>query len=171
MSEIVIIASLLAPVLLVLFILNRSRNKQRKKAKDRLAAYLHEITNENGMRHGFQKQLAHQMVTIDESSRKVLIVDHRENDLTHELHSLDFIKTLKVVNLKQTIPHERNKTTEVITTQIGVEIVFEKPEKEIFLVFYDHTEHNIFQMAELEKEAWQLHGRITKAKIRQLINR
>ena len=170
MSEIVIIASLLAPVLLVIFILNKSRNKQRKKTQDRLAGYLHEIANENGMKHGFQKQLIHQLVTIDESSRKILVVDHRENDLWHELHSLDFIKTLKVMNLKQTIPHERNKTTEVITTQIAVEIAFEKPEKEIFLVFYDHTEHNIFQMAELEKEAWQFHERITKAGIRQLIN-
>ena len=170
MSEIVIILLLLAPVLLVVLILNNSRKKQKKKKQEKLTAYLHSITDEAGMKHSFQKQLIHQMVIIDESSRKIIVVNQREPHLSHEQYSLDFIKMLKVTNLKQSIAGEQNKKAEVITTEIGVEITFEKPDKEVFLVFYDHIEHNIFQMADLEKEAWQMHERITKARIHQLIN-
>lgn len=170
MSEIVIILLLLAPVLLVVFILNNSRKKQKKKKQEKLSAYLHSITDQAGMKHSFEQQLIHQMVIIDESSRKIIVVNQREHHLSHEQYSLDFIKTVKVVNVKQTIPGEQNKKGEVITTEIGVEIVFEKPDKEVFLVFYDHTEHTIFQMAELEKAASQMQERITKARIQQLVN-
>jgi len=94
---------------------------------------------------------------------------HPFKSLSHEQLSLDYIKTVKVVNLKETIKADDQKRTEVITRQIGVEISFEKLEKEIFLVVYDHIEHNIFQMADLEKEARELQEVITKAKARQLV--
>jgi len=170
MSEIVIVLLLLVPVFLVVAILNRSHKKQKKKAQDRLSDYLNERTEELGMKHSFRKQLVHQLVIIDDIARKILVVSGRDQ-FSHELYSLDFIKTLRVVNQKQSfIVDEKSKKSETITTQVGVEIAFEKPQKEIFLTLYDHVEHNIFQMADLEKEAWQLHERITKAKIHQLIN-
>ena len=170
MSEIVVALLLLAPVLLVVLLLINSRKRQKKKTQEKLSAYLRGIADQVGIKYSFQKELIHQIVIIDESSRKILVIDHREHPLSHEQFSLDFIKTLRVVNLKQTIRNEQDKKAEVITTQIGVEIAFEKPDKEILIVFYDHIEHNIFQMAELEKEAWQLHENITRARIRQLIN-
>jgi hypothetical protein len=169
MSEIVIALILLAPVLLVVLLLNNSRKKQKKKTQEKLSAYLGVIIP-GGITKSFQKQLVHQLVIIDEGSRRILLVNHHEHPLSHEQYSLDYIKTLKVANIKQTIRDEQSKKTEVITTHIGVEIGFEKPDKEILIVFYDHMKHSIFHMADMEKEAWELHEKIAKAKIGQLVN-
>jgi hypothetical protein len=168
MSEIVIALLLIIPVLLVIAALSYSHKKKKRKKQDKLSVYLHNATGGSGFKPTFQKHLVHQLVLIDESLRKILVVNHHEN-LSHEQLSLDYIKTVKVVNLKETIKGDDQKRSEVITTQIGVEISFEKPEKEIFLVVYDHIDHNIFQMADLEKEARELQEVITNAKTRQLV--
>ncbi|MBO9682208.1 MAG: hypothetical protein J7502_05985 [Flavisolibacter sp.] len=168
MSEIITVLLLIVPVLLVIAIVSYSHKKRKRKQKDKLSVYLHEATGGAGFKPDFQKHLVHQLVLIDEGSRKILVVNHHE-DLSHEQLSLDFIKTVKVVNLKETIKADDQKRTEIITKQIGVEVSFEKPEKEIFLVVYDHIEHNIFQMTDLEKEARELQEIITKTKVRQLV--
>ena len=168
MSEILITLLLIVPILIVIAIVSYSHKKRKRKQHDKLSAYLHEATGGAGFKPDFQKHLVHQLVLINEGSRKILVVGHHE-DLSHEQLSLDYIKTVKVINLKETIKADDQKRTEVITKQIGVEISFEKPEKEIFLVVYDHIEHNIFQMADLEKEAQELQEIITKAKVRQLV--
>jgi hypothetical protein len=169
MSEIVIALLLIVPVLLVIAILSYSHKKQRLKRQNQLSAYLFELTDEPGFKSTFQKHLVHQLVLIDEALRKILVVDHQEN-LSHERLSLDYVKSVKVLNVKETVMADsQNKKTEVITKQIGVEVAFEKPDKEIFLVVYDHITHNIFQMADLEKEARELQEMITKAKTRQLV--
>ena len=168
MSEIVIVLLLIVPVLLVIVILSRSHKKQKKKQMDKLSAYLFEATDGFGSKIDFQKHLVHQFIVIDETSRKLLIVDHREN-LSHECLSLEYMRSAKVVSLKDTVrANDQNKKTETITKQIAVELAFERPEKEILLVVYDHIEHNIFQMADLEKEAGELCKVLTKAKTRQL---
>jgi hypothetical protein len=170
MSEIVIALLLIVPVLLVIVVLSYSHKKQKRKKQNKLSAYLYEVTDQPGFKPGFQKHLLHQLVLIDESSRKILVIGHHENNFSHEQLSLDYIKSIKVVNLKETVKADhQNKKTEVITTQIGVEIVSEKPGKEIFLIVYDHIEHNIFQMADLEEEARELQDIITKAKAQQLV--
>lgn len=168
MSEILIALLLIIPVLLVIAVLSYSHKKKKRKKQDKLSAYLHNATGGSEFKPSFQKHLIHQLVLIDDSSRKILVVNHHES-LSHEQLSLDYIKTVKVVNLKETIKADDQKRTEVITRQIGVEISFEKLEKEIFLVVYDHIEHNIFQMADLEQEARELQEVITKAKARQLV--
>lgn len=168
MSEIVIALLLIIPVLLVIAILSYSHKKKKRKKQDKLSAYLHNATNESGFKPSFQKHLVHQLVLIDEGSRKILVVNHYEN-LSHEQLFLDYMKSVRVINLKETIKADDQKRTEVITKQIGVEISFEKPEKEIFLVVYDHIEHTIFQMADLEKEARELQEIIIKTKARQLV--
>jgi hypothetical protein len=168
MSEILIALLLIVPVLLVIAILSRSHKKEKKRQMDKLSAYLFEVTDGFGSKIDFQKHLVHQFIVIDETSRKLLIVDHHEN-LSHECLSLEYMRSAKVVILKDTIrADDQSKKTETITKQIGVELVFERPEKEIVLVVYDHIEHNIFQMADLEKEAGELCKIITIAKTRQL---
>jgi hypothetical protein len=170
MSEIVIVLLLIVPVLLVITVLSYSHKKQKRKKQDKLSAYLYEVTGQPGFKAGFQKHLIHQLVLIDEGSRKILVIGHHENNFSHEQLFLDHIKSVKVVNLKETVrTDDQNKKTEVVTTQIGVEIALEKPDKEIFLVIYDHIEHNIFQMSDLEKEARELQEAITKAKVQQLV--
>jgi hypothetical protein len=168
MSEIIITLLLIVPILVVIAILSYSHKKRKRKQQDKLSAYLHEAAGGAGFQPAFQKHLVHQLVLIDEGSRKILVVSHH-GDLSHEQLSLDYIKTVKVINLKETIKADDQKRTEIITKQIGVEVSFEKPEKEIFLVVYDHIEHNIFQMTDLEKEARELQEIITKAKVRQLV--
>lgn len=170
MSEIVIALLLIVPVLLVIVVLSYSHKMQKRKRQDKLSAYLYEVADQPGFKPGFQKHLLHQLVLIDESSRKIVVISHYENNFPHEQLSLDYIKSIKVVNLKGTVKTDnQNKKTEVVTTQIGVEIVSEKPGKEIFLIVYDHIEHNIFQMADLEDEARELQEAITKAKVQPLV--
>lgn len=168
MSEIIIALLLIVPVLLVIAVLSYSHKKKKQKKQDKLSAYIRDIAGLKDVKPGFQKHLVHQLVLIDNTSRKILVVNHHEN-LSHEQLSLDYIRSAKVVSLKETIrTDDQNKKTEVITTQIGVEVCFEKPEKEIFLIVYDHIEHNVFQMADLETEARELHKMIVGTKLNQL---
>lgn len=168
MSEIIIALLLIVPVLLVIGILSYSHKKKKQKQQHKLSAYIRNVTGLNELKPGFKKHFVHQLVLIDSSSRKILVVNHHEN-LSHELLSLDYMKSAKVVTIKETIrTDDQSKKTEVITTQIGVEICFHKPEKEVFLIVYDHIEHNIFQMADLETEARELHKFIIGSNIRQL---
>jgi hypothetical protein len=169
MSEILIALLLIVPVLLVIAVLSYSHKKKKRKKQDKLSAYVHEVMDQPGFTPVFQKNLVHQLVLIDESLRKILVFNHHET-LSHQQLSLDYLKTVKVVTLKETIKvDDQSKRMEVIAKQIGVELVFEKPDKEIFLVVYDHIEHNIFQKADLEKEARELHEIISKAKAGQLV--
>lgn len=164
MSEIVIALLLIVPVLIVTAVLSYSHKKKKKKKTDKLAAYVHEVTDQPAFKPHFQKHLVHQLVVIDEGLQEILIVNHHKDNLTHQQFSIDNIGSAKVVSLKETIRID-DKRTELITSQIGVEIRFKKPEKEVFLVVYDHIEHNIFQMADLENEARELHKRITGTKV------
>ena len=169
MSEIVIALLLIVPVLLVIAVLSYSHKKKKQKKQDKLSAYVDEVMDQPGLKPTCQKNLVHQLILIDENLRKILVFNHHE-DLSHQQLSLDYLKTVKVVTLKETIKaDDQSKKVEVITKQIGVELFFEKPEKKIFLVVYDHIEHNIFQMADLEKEARDLHEVITRVKVRQLV--
>ncbi len=64
---------------------------------------------------------------------------------------------------KSFTPEGKGQKPEHITTKIGVKVTFEKNGTEQFLILYDYLEHNIYQMADLEKEACQLHDKIKKA--------
>ena len=135
MSDIIIVILVIMPVLLVIAGLNYSHKKRKRKAGEELSAYLYKLTNQHGINHSFRRTLVHQLILIDGTSRKLIVVNHRDNQFTHEMLSLDAIKSMKVTSVKQAFPvDEGNKRTEVITTQIGVEISFSKPDKELFLV-------------------------------------
>ena len=172
MSEIIVVVLLIVPVVLAVIVLNYLNKKQKRKAHNKLSAYASEITNQLQIKQSFWKRLPYQLIIIDDESREILVVDYNDNNhLSHELLSLDMIESLKVVRLKQAVSlGERNKKTEAIITQIGLEVCFTKPRKEIFLVVYDHVAHNNLQMAELEKEARQLHDDINKFRVPQMIS-
>ena len=157
MSDIIIVIILIMPVVLVIAVINYTHKKRRTKAHEELGVYLDQIIKKHRIHPGFRKKLVHQLVLVDGASGKIVVVNHKDNLFSHEIFSMNAIKNRKVITVKQVIPlDEGSRKTEVITTQIGVELSFTRPEKEIFLVSYDHRDQNIFQMAEMEKEARQL---------------
>lgn len=163
MSEIIIVIILIMPVVLVIAVLNYTHKKRKTKTREEIGAYLDQITKEHRLHPGFRKKLVHQTVLVDGASSKIVVVNHKDNQFSHDIFSMDAIKNRKVVTVKQVIPlDEGSRKTEVITTQIGVEISFTKPEKEIFLVSYDHRDQSIFQMADMEKEARQLNEDLSR---------
>lgn len=163
MSEIIVVLLILIPVLLVFIVLSYSHKKKKKKTQAKILVYLHGLTNQLKIKHSFVRCLPHQMVLIDKDARILVVVDHKTDQFSHKWFSLDDIKSLKVINLKQTIPlDDKSKRPDIITTEIGVEICLHEMQQEIFLTVYDHTVHHILQMAELEKEAWQIHECINK---------
>lgn len=157
--------------LLSAFIIWGYLNKRKKKTQAKILVYLHGLTNQLKIKHSFVQCLHHQMVLIDKDVRKLLVIDHSSDQFSHKWFSLDDIKSLKVISRKQASPPaNKSKKHDVITTKIGVEICFNGAQQEMFLTVYDNTEHTILQMAELEKEAWQLHDYINKFKLPQLVS-
>ncbi len=164
MSELIIVLLLLVPVVVVVAILINGQKKRKKKVQDKLFAYLHEVIQHHGIVPGYQKQFVHQLVIVDEKNRTFLIVNYKDGRFSYDLFPLGAIRSIKVVNHKQTlVSDEKGGKPEIFSTQIGVAVELEKNESEKFLTLYDYVEHNIYHMAELEKEAAQLCERIKKA--------
>lgn len=165
MSDILITLLLLVPILIVIAILNYASKKHKKRVKDKILAYLQEVSKQAGIVSNYQKHLIHQTVAIDEKSRKLLIVEHEGIFFSHDIYAFDDISDIKMVHQKQSVgSDEKGRKTEQLTTKIGLEISPGKKGTTTFLTFYDHIEHNIYQMARLEQEALELHMHILKTK-------
>lgn len=156
---------LVVPIVVVIALLKYAQGKQKKKSRAKVAAYLHKVTEQAEIIPSYQKRLVHQLVIVDEQNRKLLVIGHRNATLSHDVFSLDETNSIKVFNHKKTLmASENDRKPETFTTQIGVELTIEKTGTQQFLTLYDHVEHSIYNMAELEKEAWQLKERIARAK-------
>jgi hypothetical protein len=102
-------------------------------------------------------------VIIDEKARKLLLVEH-DGLYTYDVYPLDAIKDNQVVNHKQSfITEGKGQKQEHVTTRIGVELTFKMVDGDKFITFYDHLEHNVYFLADFEKEAHQLCEKIDKA--------
>lgn len=164
MSDIVIVLLLIVPIVIVVAILNNANKRRKKAAQKKINAYITEATRQTGLSNYVRKQLLHQTVIIDEKLKKLLIVEHN-GTYSYDVYQLDAIKSNLVLNDKQTFPPAgKGQKPEHITTRIGVELTFQKKDEGKFLTLYDHYQHNIYLMADLEKEAHQLREIIEKAR-------
>jgi len=164
MSDIVIVLLLIVPIIIVVIILNNVNKRRGKKAQKRINTYIAEATRQTGITNYYRKQLIHQTVIIDEKNRKLLIVEHN-GIFSFDVYPLDAVHGNLVVSHKQSFtPEGKGQKPEHITTKIGVELSFKMIDGETFLTLYDHLEHNIFLMADLEKEAHQLCEKIEKVR-------
>jgi hypothetical protein len=164
MSDVVIVLMLLVPIIVVVIILNNANKRRRKKAQKRINTYITDATRQTGITNYYRKQLVHQTLIIDEKGRKLLIVDHN-GIFSFEVFQLDAVSGNAVVNVKQPFMIEgKGQKQEHITTRIGVELKFRKIDGEKFLKFYDHLEHNVYMIADFEKEAHQLREKIENAR-------
>jgi len=165
MSDIVIVLMLLVPIAAVIIILNNASKRRRKNAQKKINAYITEATRQTGITNYYRKQLVHQTVIIDEKARKLLIVEHN-GIFSFEVFPLDAVSGNMVVNVKQPFVVEgKEQKKEHITTRIGIELRFRKVDEEKFLKFYDHLEHNVYHIADFEKEAHQLREKIEQARV------
>jgi hypothetical protein len=155
------------PIVIVIVTINITNKRRRKKTQKRINTYITEATRQTGITNYYRKQLVHQTVIIDENSRKLLIIDHKGEVFSHDAYPLDVLKGSFIMNDKQSFtPEGKGQKPEHITTRIGVKVTFEKNGTEQFLTLYDYLEHSIYQMADLEKEACQLHDKIKKAQFK-----
>ncbi|WP_207515139.1 hypothetical protein [Longitalea luteola] len=164
MSDIVIILLLIVPILIVVVILNSANKRRKKRAQKKINSFIAEATRQTGISNYFRKQLLHQTVIIDERLRKLLIVEHN-GVFSFDVYPLDAIKNNVVVNQNMTFtPQGGGQKQEHVTTRVGLELSFKKSDDRKFLTLYDHHEHNVYLMADLEKEAHQLRETIEKAR-------
>ena len=155
---------LFVPIFIVIAILNIANKKRRRKAQGKILDCIAEAAKQTGISNHYQKQLIHQTVIIDEKSRKLLIVDHNKVPFSYNVYPLEAIRGIQVINHKQSfLINGKGQKHDRITTKIGIELTLEKGGDENLLILYDYLEHNIFQMADFEKEAHQLQDTIKKA--------
>ena len=172
LETIVIALLLLVPIFIVIAILKIANRKRRKKAQGKILNSISEATKQTGITDHYQKQLIHQTVIIDEKNRKLLIIDHHNVPSSFSVYPLGAISSVEVINDKHSfLINGKGEKHERITMKIGIELTFEKAGEVKFLILYDYLEHNIYQMADLEKEAHQLQDTIKKAINGQPINK
>ncbi|OQP54266.1 hypothetical protein A4H97_22510 [Niastella yeongjuensis] len=165
MSDVVIVLLLLVPIIVVVIILNNANKRRIKKAQKRINTYITEATRQTGITNYYRKQLVHQTLIIDEKGGKLLIVEHN-GIFSFEVFQLDAVSGNIVVNIKQPFIIEgKEQKKEHITTRIGVELKFRKVEGARFLKLYDHLEHNVYMIADFEKEAHQIREKIEHARV------
>lgn len=164
MSDLVIVLLLIVPIIIVVFILNNAGRKRKKKIQKRINAFITEATKQTGITNYYRKQLIYQTVIIDENARKLLLVDHK-GLYTYDVYSLDAIKGNQVVNHRNSFVTEgKRQKQEHVTTRIGIELSFKMIDGGKFITFYDHLEHNVYLLADFEKEAHQLREKIDNAR-------
>jgi hypothetical protein len=154
---------LILPIVLVVLILNNANKRRKKNAQKKINAYIAEVTREAGVSNYIRKQLLYQTLIIDEKARKLLIVEHN-GVFAFDVYPLDAIKSNQVEDEKLSFaPVKKGQKQEHITTRVGIKLSFKAAEGK-FLTLYDHHQHNIYLMADLEKEAHQLRNLIEKAR-------
>lgn len=162
-----IILALVIPIVGVIAILKYSQKKHKKRFSDKTSLYLGQVLDGAGLSADFQKQLAHQLIALDEKKRTLLILSHTNATFSHEIVPLTEVREIRLFQQKEILAAEaEGRKGETLVTQSGLELSLGKqgPKR---LVFYDHVEHNIYQMADLEKEARQLLERISRFKTRE----
>lgn len=165
MTDIGIALLLLVPIAIVIIILNNATKQRKKKAQKKINAFIAEATRQTGITNYFRKQLTHQTVIMDEKIKKLLLVEHKNENFSFELFPLDAVKNVLVLNeTKSFMPVGKGQKQEHLTTRIGLEITFKKGDTHKFLTVYDYLEHNIYLMRDLEKEAQELRDKIEKAR-------
>lgn len=165
MSEIVIVLLLIVPIIIVIAMLNNSNRKRKNRARNQIQEYIARAIKQTGIENNYQQQLIYQTIIIDEQNKKLLVIDHKEAAFSHEVLSLEHIRDTRVINDKYSFKSDdKTGRHETVTTRIGVSLLPEKTGTECILTFYDHIEHNIYQMPDFEKEAQQLKTRIDNIK-------
>jgi hypothetical protein len=161
MSNVWIVILLLVPVITIIVLTVISGKKKKKAIELNKSRYLNRLLEEYEFVPAFEKQLAFQHLMLDESTGRVLVVDHRQETPEHFLHSVKDLK-IKVSTVKDTVYMDsRQEKTEHVISRIGLEL--ESPQASCFLVFFDHTHHNVFMLKELEREAHRLKDRLSPA--------
>lgn len=165
MSEIVIVLFLIVPIVIVIAMLNNSNRKRKNRERTKVHEYIAGAIKQAGIENNYQQQLIFQTIIIDEQSKKLLIVDHKEVPFSHEILNLEHIRDTRVISDKYSFKSDdKVKRQETVTTRIGVSLLPEKAGTECVLTLYDHIAHNIYQMPDFEKEAQQLKSRIDNIK-------
>jgi hypothetical protein len=165
MTDIGIALLLLVPIVIVIIILNNASRQRKKKAQKKINAYVAEATRQTGITNYFRKQLIHQTVIMDERSKKLLLIEHKDNVFSFNVYPLDAVKNVLVLNETQSFtPEGKGQRPETLTKRIGLEITFKKGDDEKFLTLYDYLEHNVYAMRDFEKEAHELRDKIEKTR-------
>lgn len=169
MFEIIMIAfAVMVVVLLVAFYPKQSKRNKTGINKEKTALNLLRVKHDLGVRASFETHLVHQTLVLDESGRKILVVNNK--NFTSELHPLDAIRSLKVVNNKEAVLAGAEKRKPSIATKtVSLEMLFENHDRPVLVTVYDHNVHVPAQLEAMEKHAWYLHEQIIKAKIHELL--
>ena len=151
MSTLVVALLVITLIALAIALLVYAGKRAKRKLKNKILNYVHQVTRETGVHNDFQKHLVHQTVIIDELMGKLLVIDHRKM-LSHEVYDLRYVDNIRVITEQQAL-HPRNRSKpDTIVTKVGVQFT-QKDGGHRLLVLYDHLEHNIYQMDVYVREA------------------
>jgi hypothetical protein len=167
MSQTVVALLLLLPIALFILFLNRSGKSRYKKREAGYLNYLKQVKEETGIHVNFKQLLHQQLVVLDETNKKLLVIDGENGYYSYSLFKGHDLKSFDIKYVKQSfILDAKTKKSETITLRSGLEIVSLLPDQPvIFISFYDHEAHNNILLDILQKEAIRLQERI-----RALIN-
>lgn len=160
MSQVMIALLLLVPIIIVVIILNTVHKSSKKRTQTKIHQYILDVMRETSVVSHHHEQLINQTVIIDQKTRRLLVIDHKQEPFSYNLYHLDLIKNVQVSQQQLTV-----QKAERITTHIGIEL---KP-ADTFICLYDYHQHNVFQMADFEKAANALKETIDKARNKTLL--
>ena len=116
---------------------------------------------ERGFQSSFQKQLVSQLIHLDERKGTLLCIDYSGKSPSHRIYDLRKSGNISLRYVSQTLPlTEGSGKRENYISQVGVDITFPNGGEKLFLVVYDHEEHNIYLKDGLEKQALALKEKI-----------
>jgi hypothetical protein len=163
MSTILVALIIIAIIAAISFALIYSSKQQQKKKTGELLSICSHMASAHNLNFSSQEVSSKRIIGVDGITRKLLIVEYREENIIETLIELEEVKKCSVKkNYNQVEQFQGGNKPESFLQSITLEFSFCKNKPPFEISFYDNITNHIYEMSELELKARDWEKMITK---------
>jgi hypothetical protein len=163
MSTILVALIIIAIIAAISFFLIYSSKQHQKKKTGELLSVCSHIASEHNLNFSSQEVSNSRVIGVDGITRKLLIVEYREEKIINTLIELENVKKCTIKkNYNQVASSPGGSKPESYLQSITLEFSFWKNREPFEISFYDNISNHIYEMSELELKARDWEKMITK---------
>ena len=156
MSTILVAAILIGIIAGICLLMVSIDNKQKRKAMNHLLERFHQLGSDHNLSFSSQEILKNGVIGLDGLHRKLAVLQRQSETRFHaKVIDLGDLRTCSVKKEYGTIGGGdlSTKKLEQYLEKIALHFEFNDGSKPVEIVFYNHIDHVIYQIAELENKA------------------
>lgn len=159
MSTLAVAAIIIGFTIGIFMLLVKVYNNQKQKIMSHLFNRFSQKGTENNLSFSSQEMLEHCAFGIDGLKRKILIMTKVQDQYNTKVISLDEVRACSVKKTFDSIDagNLKNRKLEQHLRKMVLHFEFINNKLPMEILFFDNTEHNIYQLSQMEQKAkhWQ----------------